>query len=147
MSSKLATTQPSANEAEFSKPTISTIVFMAFSIAFGALLILFGISSAKADEDWLLSTMMFLIPGALYALDSLIYLRRHTYRTSAGFVFGNAFLYLLLCFLCECIYFQFIYFGINEPQYKMAIPALMIAAVYAIVSCILTSLYNVFRRK
>lgn len=148
MSRKLATNNETTTAApSFTQLGLPTYVFMAISALFGIFLIYCGIKEAKLDEDWLLATMLLVIPGGLFILDSFIYTRWHSYRSAVSFVFVNALLMLFIGFLAECIYFQFIYFGLNQPQYKMAIPALLIMAVVAVLTCILTGIFAVVQRK
>lgn len=148
MSRKLASNSETTTTApSFTQLGLPTYVFMVISALFGVLLVIWGIKTAQLDKDWLLATMVLIIPGGLFVLDSFIYTRWHSYRSAVSFVSVNALLVLFIGFLAECIYFQFIYFGINQPQYKMAIPALLIMAVVAVLMCILTGIFAVVQRK
>ena len=125
---------------------IIDIAFAAVSAVFGILLIIYGIQSAGVDtsvpvDEDCIDTMWLTIPGILLLLDSVVYiLRTRMFHSSAAFIFGNFLLFVLVAFITEVVYFQFIYYGLGKPQYKLMIPAILIVLVYGLDVVIVGSL-------
>ncbi len=139
---------PTPKKATFSFRNLGalTYCFMVLTILIGFFLISIGIDIKNDDNDWLLATMITFIPGILLILSSLLYTRYASHSSVLGFIFMNAALVFLIGFLLECFYFQFIYFGFRQPQYKMTIPAAIISAATAVFDAILFTLYSCFRK-
>lgn len=125
---------------------IIDIAFGVISAAFGILLIVYGIHSAGVDttvptDERCLDTMWLTIPGILLLLDTAVYiLRSRMFRSYAAFILLNFLLFVLVGFIAEVVYFQFIYFGFGKPQYKLMIPAILIVVVYGVAVMIVSSL-------
>ncbi|MBO4697594.1 MAG: hypothetical protein J5643_10025 [Lachnospiraceae bacterium] len=117
-----------------SKRAVS-FLFCGILSALGAFFIFLGISNASGavDNDLLFAHMLLTIPGILGIGSGLLCLLRKHYRSGAAFVILNFIYTLLAGFLIECLYFQFIHFGPQQPQPRLAIPALGITAVFCVV--------------
>ena len=128
------------------------IVFAILSAVFGIVLIVFGIHEAGVDTDVandenVIDTMMFIVPGIILLADSAVYVfRDRLFRTDRSFLLGNLAIVILTGFLAECIYFQFIHYGIHRPQLKMVVPAILISLVFGLFVLIVDGLYLCVRK-
>ena len=127
------------------------IVFAVLSAAFGIFLILFGIHEAGIDTDVadenVIDNMMFTVPGIILLADSAVYVfRNRLFRTDRGFLLGNLGIIVLVCFFAECVYFQFIHYGISRPQLMMTVPAILISIVFALFVLIVDGMYISVRK-
>ena len=128
------------------------IVFAILSATFGIALIVFGIHEAGIDTDVptdenVIDTMMFTVPGIILLADSVIYvIRNRLFRTDRSFLLGNLAIVFLVGFLAECVYFQFIHYGINRPQLKMVVPAALIILVFTLLVLIIDGMYLCVRK-
>ena len=48
--------------------------------------------------------------------------------------------------ILEIVYFQFIYYGLSRPQYKLTIPAVLIILVYTAATMIISAIFEITRR-
>lgn len=127
------------------------IVFAVMTALFGIFLFVFGLKEAAVDTDVAtdercLDNMWLTIPGILLFADAAMYLLRSKFTSDKKFVLSNVGLVMLIGFLMECVYFQFIHYGISKPQSKMAIPAFLIVLVFAFFVLVLNLLYITVRR-
>lgn len=126
-------------------------MFCSILVIFGILLTVLGFSEAHKvlDEDELVvSTHMLLtVPGILGIGSGLLCLTRKSYRSGVRFVLIN-FLYSLLGgFLMECIYFQFIHYGLKQGQPKLAFVAVGAAFAYSLIYMVIHIIYTLIYQK
>lgn len=126
-------------------------MFCSILVIFGILLTVLGFSEAHKvlDEDELVvSTHMLLtVPGILGIGSGLLCLTRKSYRSGVRFVLIN-FLYSLLGgFLMECIYFQFIHYGLKQGQPKLAFVAVGAAFTYSLIYMVIHIIYTLIYQK
>lgn len=128
---------------------ILPVLFCGILCALGILLLLFGLSeAARVEGDDVVPTthMLLTIPGILGILSGVLCFTRKAHRTGTRFVLLSLLYTVLSGFLIECIYFQFIYFGIHRPQPKLAIVALAASLVsslfYMIFHIVFSCLYS-----
>lgn len=134
------------------KLRLATIIFMGVLILLGVGLMLLGLlyqepNPANPDDDALFMNMLFTVPGLVTILDSFFCLRYEDYRKKGKYLLHNFLLFFFGCLIVECVYFQLIYFGIKEPQYKMIVPALVISLLYAVLSLPIGGIYLLVRKK
>ncbi len=134
------------------KLRLATIIFMGVLILLGIGLMLLGLlyqepNPANPDDDALFMNMLFTVPGLATILDSFFCLRYDDYRKKGKYLLHNFLLFFFGCLIAECVYFQLIYFGIKEPQYKMIVPALVISLLYAVLSLPADGIYLLLRKK
>lgn len=127
------------------------IVFAVMSAAFGAFLIFYGfreagITTDVAHDEEVIDHMMITVPGILLILNGAFYLLRSRFRSGIRFCLANLALFTLVGFIAECFYFQFIYFGLKQPQYKMMISAILIVVAYDILVAVLAALNTCVRK-
>ena len=127
------------------------IVFAILSAACGVALLLYGIKEAGVDTDVavdenVIDTMALIIPGILLIADSAMYLLRSRFRTDLRFLFGNLGIVALVGFIAEIVYFQFIYFGLRRPQYKLIFGAFLIMLVYAVAIFVVSAVFELTRK-
>ena len=97
---------------------ILPVLFCGILCALGILLLLFGLSeAARVEGDDVVPTthMLLTIPGILGILSGFLCFTRKAHRTGTRFVLLSLLYTALGGFLIECIYFQFIYFGVHRP--------------------------------
>jgi len=134
------------------KTAIPGLIYAVLSFAFGLLLIVLGFQEASVDttvpvDEAVFDHMMLTVPGILLILDSGIFgLRNRLFRSSPGFLFGNAGLFFLLGLILEIVYFQFFYFGLSRPQPKLIVGTLPIILLYTVAVLIATTLFELTRR-
>lgn len=125
------------------KKTLS-LLFCGILSAIGVLLLITGITEAlksQEDNDRLFAHMLLTIPGLLAFGSGLLCFSRKHHRSGAGFVFAN-FLYTVLCgFLVECVYYQFIHFGLRNGQPRLALVAAGVSAICGGVFLLFHTLY------
>lgn len=134
------------------KIPLSAIIFMGVLILLGVALMLLGLlyqepNPANPDDDALFMNMLFTVPGLVLIVDSFFCLRYDDYRKKGKYLLHNFLLFFFGCLIVECVYFQLIYFGVKEPQYKMIVPALVISLLYAVLSLATGGIYLLIRRK
>lgn len=134
------------------KLRLATILFMGVLILLGVGLMLLGLlyqepNPANPADDALFMNMLFTVPGLVIILDSFFCLRYDDYRKKGKYLLHNFLLFFFGCLIAECVYFQLIYFGIKEPQYKMIVPALVISLLYAVLSLPVGGIYLLLRKK
>jgi len=128
------------------------IVFAVLSAVFGIFLIFFGLHEAGIDTDVsmdenVIDNMMFTVPGIILLADSAVYVfRKRLFRTDKGFLLGNLAIVILVGFIAECVYFQFIHYGISRPQLMMMVPAILITLVFALFVLIVDGMYICVRK-
>lgn len=132
------------------KKTLS-IIFCSILVAFGALFLYLGFSEAhrvSSEDELVVSTHMLLtVPGLMGIGSGLLCLTRKSYRSGAKFVFVNLLYTLLGGFLLECIYFQFIHYGISQGQPKLALVAAGASVAYSIFYMILHIIYTLIYKR
>ena len=131
---------------------ITRIVFTVLTILLGILLIVRGFKEAAVDtsvpqDENAFDHMLLTIPGIVILLDSAVYFfRDRLFRSPAKFIFGNAGMVFLTGVILEIVYFQFIYYGLSRPQYKLTIPAVLIILVYTAATMIISAIFEITRR-
>ncbi|MBO4398653.1 MAG: hypothetical protein J5795_00840 [Lachnospiraceae bacterium] len=120
-----------------------TILFCCILSALGLFLLFVGFSEARraVESDLMYTHMILTIPGFLAIGSGLLCFTRKNHRSAAGFVIANFFYTLLGGFLIECIYFQFIYLGLKNPQPRLTIPVALTCLVYSVVFMILQIIF------
>ncbi len=137
---------------KWKKLPVSAIVFMAISALLGIGLVLLGLLykepyPAHPDDDALFMNMLFTVPGLVWIADSLFCLQYDDYRKKGKYVLHNSLLFFFVCLIAECVYFQLIYFGVGEPQYKMVVPALIISFLYTLLTLLFSAIYLGVRKR
>ncbi len=129
------------------KRRFTAFVFCAILCAIGILLLAVGFSEASrvaadytgpdAEADGIADDVMFThlfltVPGFLAIGSGFLCFTRKNHRSAAKFVFSSFFITLLGGFLIECFYYQFIHFGMRNPQAKFIVPVALTCLVYCI---------------
>ncbi len=131
------------------KKKICCVIFAVLTLLVGLVLIALAVrfrgeapTQAAFDDNYLFANMSMLIPGITVVLYSIWIFIRGTMKSTAQFLLLGFFLFLGIGFLMECVYFQFIYFGIHQPQYKLMIPAALFILVYDVVVLIVSAIFS-----
>ncbi|MBO4789279.1 MAG: hypothetical protein J5531_10305 [Lachnospiraceae bacterium] len=134
------------------KSMIPGIVYAALTVALGVILITLGVKEAGVDtsvpeNEAVFDHMMLTVPGIVMILCApLFVLREKLFRSTARFLFGIAGLVLLAGIILEIVYFQFIYFGLRRPQYKLVFGAFLIMLVYAVAIFVVSAVFELTRK-
>ena len=134
------------------KTQINGLVFAVLSIIFGIVLIVLGCKEAAVDtsvpaDEKVFDNMMLTVPGIVLILDSLVFaFRDKLFRSSAGFLIGNFAIVLLGGIIMEIVYFQFLYYGLSRPQYKLAFGGALIMLVYAVAILVVSAVFELTNR-
>lgn len=134
------------------KAMIPGIVYAVLTVVLGVLLIVLGVKESAVDtsvpeNEAVFDHMMLTVPGIVMILCApLFVLREKLFQSSARFLFAMAGLVLLAGIILEIVYFQFIYFGLRRPQYKLIFGAFLIMLVYAVAIFVVSAVFELTRK-